>query len=146
MSIVPSFLQGQLWKVGALAAGVLSVVLTGLLIAATFETRDMTKQRNELSRQINDPATGYVARLAQSRTNEAQLADALEVQKKKFQAAAEVNNAKLKETEAALKQAQAQTAAMEARLKGFLATKPRGNTLEERIRDIDARGLKEMVQ
>lgn len=141
-----SILDGQLWKVATAAAGVVSLVLIALLLAANVENRNLMKQRTELSKQINDPETGFVARLTQARTNEAQLRVAIERQRQTFQAAAEQNNARLVETERQLAAAQVQTRQMETRLRSFLSTAPQGSTAEEQISDIDSRGLEEMVQ
>lgn len=141
-----SLFKGQLWKVATVITGILSIGLVSLLLSSYFENRDLLNQRTELVKAINDPKTGYVAQLTQARTNVVQLEVALDTQRHSFEAKAAEREAVLARTAEQLAVAQQQTRAMEKRLSSFLATKPKGATLEERIRDIDARGMKEMVK
>jgi glycosyltransferase A (GT-A) superfamily protein (DUF2064 family) len=143
---LPGFLTGSLWKVATAGIGIVSLVLVSLLMSSYFENRDLLSQRTALMQTINDPVTGYVAKLAQARTNVATLTKSLDHQKKSFQALEATSNTKLKASEAQLAAAQAKTKSMEVRLNSFLATKPQGATPGARIRDIDERGLKEMVK
>lgn len=141
-----NLVTGQIWKLATIAAGVLTLVISGLLTYTYFEKEDLIEQKTELVRQITDPNTGFIAQLAQSRANVTTLKVQLETQRASFQSKEAEGNAKLKATEAKLAAAQVKTQAMERRLASFLATKPQGATLEDRIRDIDARGMAEMVQ
>jgi glycosyltransferase A (GT-A) superfamily protein (DUF2064 family) len=87
-----------------------------------------------------------VAQLAQSRTNEEQLKAAVSRQNIAYAELSRTSAARIAEAEHRLTQAQSQRAAMERKLAGFLATGPKGTTLEERVRDIDERALKEFAQ
>ena len=134
------------WKLATGVAGILSLVLISLLMSSYFEKRDLMDQRTELTRRIDDPETGYVAQLAQARTNVETLKVALAGQNKKYQDLSKESQARLAAAEARLTAAQAQTRVMERKLNSFLATKPQGDTLDARIRDIDQRFLQEFVQ
>lgn len=139
-------LKAQAWKIATILAGVVSLSLVAFLIAANFENRDLMSQRQALAQSINDPKTGYIAQLSQARTNVETLKVAIDEQRKRFQAEAVKNNASLRAAEQRLAVAQAQTKDMEVRLNRFLSTAPKGDTPEEQLRDIDRRGLEEMVQ
>lgn len=143
---LPSFLTGNLWKIATGIVGVISLGLIAALIATNFETQSLMKQRDALSAQINDPVTGYVAQLSQARTNVAQLTKAIEVEKASFQKLEKESNVRLQQTEKELAAAQVRTRDMQRRLNSFMATGPKGDTPLDRIRDIDTRGLSEMVQ
>lgn len=146
MSIIPSIALGGVWKIATIGAGVITLLLGSLLTASYFENRDLMKQRGELIAQITDPKTGYVAQLSQARTNVATLTQNLDDQRHSFELKAEERERVLATTQAELEAAQKKTADMDKRLSGFLATKPKGATLEDRIRDIDSRGMSEMVK
>lgn len=141
-----NFLTGHLWKIGTIGAGIVTLVISALLMNSYFENRQLIQQKTELVKQITDPNTGFIAQLAQSRTNVETLKVQLRTQRESFQSKEAEGNARLKATEAKLTAAQVKTQAMERRLNSFLATKPQGATLQDRIRDIDARGMSEMVQ
>lgn len=144
--VLPSFLTGPIWKIATIGAGVVSLVLVALLMSSYFERQDLLKQRAALELRINDPKTGYVAQLAQATTNVATLKVAVERQTKQLKDFEAASNAQLKATEAQLKVAQEQTRVSQLKLNRFLATKPQGATLEDRVRDIDARALAELIK
>jgi len=139
-------LTAPLWKIGTFAAGLICLVLSGFLIASTLENRGLVVQRSALSAQINDPKVGFVARLAQANTNVETLKVALNTQRQSFETKAAQREAVLAETSRKLKLAQVSTRTMQLKLDRFLATKPQGATLEDRVRDIDQRALSELVQ
>lgn len=141
-----AWLQGNLWKAATGAAGVVVLALAFLLATSYMENRSLANQRNKLSQQINDPKTGYIAKLAQAQSNVVILTMALDEQNKKIEKLGAEHRARVAEAERRLKEAQRQTIIMERKLAGFLATGPNGSTLEERIRDIDERALKEFVE
>ena len=134
------------WKLATIGAGILSLVLVSLLMASGFENRDLTRQRTELANRINDPKTGFVVRLAQAQTNVETLKVALETQRASFKKESDKQNLALRASEQRLATAQRETRAMEVKLQRFLATKPQGDTLEDRVRDIDERAMTELVE
>lgn len=143
---LPSFLTGQCWKYATGAAAVVALILSSLLLASYFQNRGLETEKEKLAQLINDPKTGYIAQLAQARTNVAQLQRAVETQNAAIERLSAEGKARLAESERRLAAAQAQTKQMEKKLAGFLATKPQGDTLEDRIQDIDARAMKEFVE
>lgn len=139
------FITGHLWKIATGAAGVLALVLTALLMSSYFENRDLTHQRSVLSASINDPKVGYIAQLAQSRTNVEQLKKEVEVQNVAYDKLSAESAARLADAQRRLAVAQAETKVLEKKLAGFLATGPQGATLDARVRDIDERAMKEFL-
>jgi len=139
-------LEGQLWKIATGAAGLISLILAGFLVSSYLENRSLTKQKNDLVTQINDPDTGYVAQLAQAHTNVKQVQTAMAEEQASFKAQQSAANAKLAETEATLQRVQAQNKEVNQRLQKFLTTTPQGATHDERMSDIDQSALKDLVQ
>lgn len=143
---LPGFLKGgaMLWKIGTGFAVIGALVLTILLMASYKETSDIRKQRDSLIVQINDPKTGYVAQLSQSRTNVVQLTTAIERQKIQFREREAENIRVLETTRKKLNAAQAESRKAQAEVRAFLATPPKGNTAAERMEDIDRRILEDL--
>jgi len=142
---LPSFLTGRLWKVATAGAAVIAAVLMVMLGVSYMQNRDLTAQRQALSSAINDPVTGYVAQLAQARTNVKTLEVRVAQQNEAIDKLSAESAARLATSRRELAAAQAQTRTMERKLAGFLATKPQGATLEARVRDIDDRAMKEFL-
>jgi hypothetical protein len=136
----------NIWKIATGAAGVVSLVLISLLMTTYFENRDLLNQRTVLMKSINDPLTGYVAQLAQAHTNEETLKTTVTRQTVAYNQLSRDSQAKLAAAEAALKVQQGVTRQMEVKLHDFMATKPKGATLEDRVRDIDTRAMSELVE
>lgn len=137
---------GQLWKVATGGAALVALVLSALLLSSYFENRNLVTQRNTLTASINDPKTGYIAQLAQARTNVETLKVEVASQNAAYTKLSADSQARLAASEKQLAAAQAQTRAMEKKVDGFLATEPQGATLEDRIQDIDNRALQELLQ
>lgn len=138
-------LSGQVWRIATGAAAVIALAMMALLMSSYFTNRELTQQRDVLANRINDPKSGYVAQLAQARTNVEQLKVAVAVQNAAYDKLSAESAARLAESKRQLAAAQAETKVIERKLAGFLATKPQGSTLEERVRDIDRRALTEFV-
>lgn len=143
---MPNILTGTIWKIGVGLAAVLCIALTVMLASSYIENRYLTDQREILSKQINDPRTGFVVRLAQANTNVETLKVALDTQRKSFETKAAERERVLVNTTAQLTVAQRASRAMQLKLDRFLATKPQGATLEDRVRDIDQRAMTELVE
>lgn len=139
------FFTGKLWKIATGAAAVVALLLGILLTTSYMQNRDLTRQRDGLSVAINDPATGYIAQLAQARTNVETLKVAVEQQNAAYDKLSVESQAALRLAQARLAAAQAETRALERKVASFLATKPQGATLEDRVRDIDDRAMKEFL-
>lgn len=139
------FFRGQAWKAGAIGAGLLSLIMTGLLIASYIENRAIAHQRDQLRASIMDPHTGYVARLAQARTNVATLQAALDDQNRKIDQMKQESDQKLAEAKLELARLTNERDSAQRRWKAMLDLRPQGSTLEERILDVDARIMKELT-
>lgn len=137
---------GSLWKIMTGLAGVTTLVMGGFLIHSYFDNRSLTNQRNALSKEINDPKTGYVAQLFQARTNVSTLRVAIDEQNKAYHTLSEASKKALADSERRLAEAQKRTKLAEQRVSRFMATGPKGDSLEDRIRDIDDRAMKEFVK
>lgn len=136
----------SIWKIATGGAALACLVLISLLTSSYFENRDLLKQRSVLIESINNPKTGYVAQLAQAHTNEATLTLQVKHQNDEYDKLSKKSQADLAASEARLAKVQAENKAMDKKLASFLATKPQGPTLEDRVRDIDARAMAEFVK
>lgn len=137
------------WKIATLAAAIVAAVVGFMLFMSYNDNKNLEGQKQELVKRIEDPKTGYVARLTQANANVVTLRAAIENTNKQMalrEGEAKVRNAELVRLRAQLASAQAETRAMQVRLQRFLATKPQGDNLDARVRDIDARILKELDQ
>lgn len=148
MSIIPaasSLLTGNfLWKAGAIAGGLVVLVLSALLIAAQIDTNRLKGQISAMDKQINDPTTGYVVRLAQARTNVTQLETQIRTVRVQLQTQAQENARVLEQTRRQVVAAQQEAATERRRVQEFLRRPPQGNTELERMQDIDRRILQEL--
>lgn len=134
--IISGAAGGLLWKVGAFAGLAGCVVLTGLLIAEKADNGRLTTQVGALTKQINDPETGYVVRLAQCRTNTAQLETALDSQNAAIDAQSKTDQAKLAAAQKALADARETIQWLRNSAAAMLEYKPQGATACERAQDV----------
>ena len=134
------------WKMATIGAGVLTLIMGGFMVSTHFQNNRLEEQIEELNASINDPKTGYVAQLVQAKTNFENVKQELEYQNRVFEEKSARDAAQLAETKRQLAAAQAATRAAERKIASFLATPPQGDTLEERILDVDRRALEEFTQ
>lgn len=135
------------WKLATLSAGVIAAIIGFMLFMSHVENKSLVHQRQALINRIEDPKTGYVARLSQANANVETLRAAIVYTNQQMalrQTEATAGKAELNRLRGELFKAQAETRAMQVRLKQFLATKPQGDTLDKRVRDIDNRVLTEL--
>lgn len=133
------------WKLATIAGGLVSLVIGGLLITSYIENREISKQRDELQRSITDPETGYIARLTQAKANVVELNAALETQNAKYRQLSAESAAALEASRRRLLAAQRERDQLQSRLDTFLAQPIEGETLEERVLDVDRRAMKEFL-
>lgn len=145
MSILSNPIANLGWKIGAVGAGVLNLVIGFFLISAHIENQSIAKQRDQLQASINDPVTGYVARLTTAQNNVATLTRTVQLQNQAIRSNAEIARARLEETRAKLLATQRESQRLQRQVDIFLSQKIEGETLEERIRDVDQRAMKEFV-
>ena len=140
MSILDT-VTGWKWKAVGIGAGVVLAIAAFFLFQAQMENRSLTKLNNQLDARINNPATGYVAQLAQANTNVATLKTAVERQNVTIRTNAATADRKLAALNVALAGAERRNVGLRADAARILATPPKGNTLEQRVLDIDKRVL-----
>ena len=134
------------WKLATGAAGVLSVVLSGMLIVASLENRQIAKHRDELITAIQDPHTGYAARLAQSNTNIATLTEAIKTQNSELDKLSSKSMAMRLHSEQQLALLATENSKLQKSLAKFLDTVPSGNTVCEKLEDVDRRAVEEFLK
>lgn len=132
------------WRIGAVGAAVGLLLVSGLLISASVENRRISAVNRALDDRISNPRTGYVVRLAQSETNAKTLQTGLERQVTALRVKAEADAAKLAETERLLALAQADSRVARRRAADLTARAPVGETLEQRVLDVDGKVLESL--
>jgi hypothetical protein len=135
-AFISKLLGSRLFSIGASV----SLLLLGALYAyALLDNRHLNRVNAELESKINHPVTGYVHRLETAKTSAATLQTSIERQNAAFTAQSRAAAEQLADTRRQLVEAKKATKRAEAKAAVLLATPPKGNTLEERIEDIDAR-------
>lgn len=140
MSILDT-LTGWKWKLAAGGGILLLLAVSGLLAYAQIQNHYLAGVNAKLDDRINNKSTGLLVTVAQCRTNAETAIGGIQHQNALLLAQSDKDKAALAETTRLLAIAQAQTKKAEAQAAVLLATKPRGATLEARVRDVDARLL-----
>lgn len=130
------FTGGFAWKIGAFVGLAGVVVLTGFLIAEKADNSRLGKRVTALTFEINDPATGYAARLAQSHTNTAQLQTALETQNAAVAAQSAADQKALVAARRRLAEARGEIERLRNAAAVTLSYVPQGATACERTQDV----------
>lgn len=123
-----------------LIIGSMSVALLatgGALLVAKIENRQLVKANTSLDTKV----TGLQRDVAQAETNTEQLKTAITDQKRQWEAKAAQDAAVLAETKRRLVEAQTASRVARSEAAKILATPPQGDTLDARVRDVDARIL-----
>lgn len=137
---------GQMWKIFTAGMGVIALILVGLLVKANIENRSITKERDKLERSIADPETGYIVRLKTSRDNVITLEGAVKRQNDAFTAQSQAARKEMERLRGELNRSEAAKNKAVVDSGKFLANKPKGDTLEKRIQDVDQKILKDLNQ
>lgn len=127
------------WKIatgGALALLLGVSVYTGVQVV---ENRRLTTMNSELDRKINDPESGLVVRLTKAQTDTVILKTTIERQTAQFKAKAAEDARVLASTRAALTQTQKDNRRLLADAARLTALPPQGDTVCQRLLDIDSR-------
>lgn len=132
-----SFVTGRLWQIGAVGASLLALTLGIALIFQMGETRSAEQQRDTLSDQINNEETGFVVRLDRCRSNNATLKTAIEDQNDAIEQLTTETEARLTASEAAVSNAEQRAAAAEDRAWRLRHTQPQGETMCDRVIEVD---------
>lgn len=128
-------------KLIAAGASVALLAVSGMLAYSYIQNRHLSKVNGDLITQIDDPVTGFRVVLATEKANRANLEAAVERQNVAITQQAAESKRRIAETTAALAAAQRASRAAEARVAVMLATPPKGDTIAERVADVDARIL-----
>lgn len=88
-----------LWKIGAISASTIALTLAGALILEKQATHRAEQERDSLRSQIENPETGYIARLRTCRDNTARLQQDVERQNLRFERLSHDGERRLSEAE-----------------------------------------------
>jgi len=135
---------GLRWKLVAGGGIILLLIVSGFLLYAQIENRHLARVNAELDARINNPTTGLLVTVAQCRTNAETAIGAVEQQNSALATRAAESARALADTTAKLEAAQKLTRAAESRVAVLLSRPPVGVTLEDRVKDVDARLLESL--
>lgn len=144
MSGIPALPSFNLWKLGAGAALVVALIISAVTIKLTIENRQLGRQSADLSKQINDPETGYIARLRTSENNVILLKGAIVRQNAAYAKLSKESTAELNRLRAELAKAEREAADLRKRAAALMSRPIKGNTLEERVLDVDNKVLEDL--
>lgn len=133
-------------KIGA--AGALALALT-LGVALTFqylEKRSIEKKRDQLEQEINDPVTGYKVRLAIAVNNARTLQSAVNQQNDAVDRMRSAHGQQMDEARAALLRARTDVRDAEARAVRIQTIPLEGQTVCERVHELDQAFLQELLR
>lgn len=139
------FLQGQLWKAGAIGAGAAAIGLAVALGVTTLQKNAAVKRADGLYAEIHAPVSGYKARLTNCEGNERRLDKALADQNTAIADLRKTSDAKIAEAQRGFLAAQREAASARNAADRLAGAVPVGNTVCERLLDVDAM-IKESFQ
>lgn len=144
MTGIPSIPSFSPWKIGAGIAIVIAVVLSGFILKLTLDNRRLSSESAKLSKQINDPDTGYIARLRTSENNVLVLKGAVVRQNQAYDKLSKDSKAQLEALRARLIKAEREAADLRKRAGAIASHKIEGVTLEERVLDVDKQIMEDL--
>jgi hypothetical protein len=147
MTGIPSLPTGlNMWKIGAIIAAIITLIIGGLAVKTQIENRQLDKQRVELQKSINDPVTGYVARLTTAQNSVITLKAAVQKQNTEFIRQSNAAKAELARLKRELSVAQAQTKVYQRRVNELLNKPIEGRTPQERYDSVDKLILEDLAK
>ena len=145
MTGIPKAAAGfGLWKIGAMGAAIIAVILSGFLIKVSYDKSNINKQRLELVKRIEDPVTGYVARLATANNNVIVLKGAVEKQNTELRRQSQAAQEQMDRLKKQLVVAHREKAEYEQHIRVLMSQPIKGNTAAERFNDVDQQILKDL--
>ncbi len=127
---------------GALGAALLA---TGTYnVAQSIENRRLSAENTKLDTRINDPKSGYVVRLTQAVTNTGTCTAAIARQNDAIRTQSAKDSATIAAVQARYDAEHAARVRAEKSAAAFLARKPQGATITDRVADVDAQILGDM--
>ena len=136
-------LTGQLWKVGAIGAGVAAAGLAISLALTTANLHRVEKERDDVRTSITAPVTGWAARLTTAQNNAATLEARIKDQNARIDAMGKESAARLAEADRSLVAAQRGQAAAEAKVAKIMKPLVAADMCL-RVREADARLLESL--
>ncbi|MDR7062002.1 MULTISPECIES: hypothetical protein [unclassified Sphingopyxis] len=130
-----------------LIAGGLAVALTvsvGGNIKQGFTARDLRTTVRTFDKQLNDPKTGYVARLTTCKANNQILSVGIDRQNASIATNAARGAAAVADATRSVADAQVKTAEAQRKATAILNTQPSGDTACAKVLDVDARLLESL--
>lgn len=144
MIALPALGAKLLWKVGAGFAVVATLVLGFFLIKAQIEHKQLVNDKAALTKSINDPVTGYIARLTTANNNVIILKAAVAKQNSEFTRQSNEGKAQMDRLRGQLKIAQAERAVLQRRVEQMLGKPIDGKTPAERLKSVDDMVLEDL--
>jgi hypothetical protein len=135
-----------MWKIGAIIAAIVTLIIGGLAVKTQIENRQLDKQRVELQKSINDPVTGYVARLTTAQNSVITLKAAVQKQNTEFTRQSNAAKVELARLKRELSVAQAQTKVYQRRVNELLNKPIEGRTPQERYDSVDKLILEDLAK
>ena len=133
-----------LWKIGAILAIIVAVVVGGFAIKTQIESNQIGKENAKLQESITNPTTGYIARLNTARNNVIILEAAVRRQNAEYirqSQAAQAEMTRLKQTLAA---AQRRSAQAQREVNALMGQTIEGKTAQERMDSVDKMILEDL--
>lgn len=124
--------------------GLALVVSVGFNVSSALKLRDRNTTISTLDKQINDPKTGYVARLATCRSNNQLLQGGISDQNASLALGAAKSATALAKASQQVAKAQIETGKAQAKAADILSTAPQGANDCERFEDIDRRVMESL--
>lgn len=149
-SFIGQKLVAPLALAGCLVLGIIVVWILVFIYGVPFFggglKANLEGQITALTDRIENPTTGYVAKLATAESNEIKLLDALDQQTAKIAMISADSERQKSETAQKLATAAAATAEANRRLAAFMAARPAGDTVLERAEGARKQILEDMGQ
>lgn len=133
--------QDKFIAIGLAAALTVSI---GGNVKQAFTARDLRTTVRTLDKQLNDPKTGYVARLTACRATNLTLSSGIDRQNASIAANAARGAAAVADATRSVAAAQVKTAEAQRAASEILNVRPSGETACERVLDIDGRLLESL--
>lgn len=131
-------IQDKFIAIGLAAALTISV---GGNVKQAFTARDLRTTVRTLDRQLNDPKTGYIARLTTCTANNQILSGGIDRQNASIAANAARGAIAIADATRSVAAAQVKTAEAQREATAILNVRPSGETACERLLDLDSRFL-----
>lgn len=140
LGLIPG-IAGLPWKLATAGLAAVSIGLGVYTAVVSLDRARIEVERKSLEQQIQDPKTGYVARLAQAETNVVTARAAVDQQNATLQSKSAADAAALADLSKQVAQANAATAAANTKIDRLLKTPLAGADACARMNDADKRLL-----